>query len=106
MDFQEVSNPFKKNDLVFAICNNELPWPAQISKINNDNYSVKFIGHKSHAIVQKEKLIPFTNEYIGEIIKEYRTLNEASLNRVLRAVEDSRNIQDKMKRKEEREANR
>lgn len=105
MEFQqEDSGSFKKNDIVFAICNDELPWPSQISKIKDGNYSVKFIRHNSQAIVKKDKLIPFTNEYIGEIIKEYKTLNEGSLVKVLRAIDQSRSLQDKMKKKEEKEA--
>lgn len=61
MESQEDTNQFKKNDVVFAICNNELPWPAQISKVINENFHVKFIGHKSTAVIHKDKIIPFEN---------------------------------------------
>lgn len=58
-DFDIPKSDFEKGAYVFGRCQNELPWPAKIIKITKDRYTVKFINHRSTAVLTEDCLTLF-----------------------------------------------
>lgn len=100
-DQDEPKNAFEKGSYVFGKCEGELPWPAKITKIVDENYSVKFINHRSNAVLTEDCLLAFNEDNILQVMEDYKSCDK-STSKVSSAIrtckQEIENIRKKMEK--------
>lgn len=70
---------FKVGDMVLAKCQNYPYWPAKIIKSNQHCYQVLFYGEKTHADIDFDSIISFTEEDCKKVLSHGNNRNNKEL---------------------------
>jgi hypothetical protein len=97
-DFDVPKTVFEKGSYVFGVCTDSLPWPAKITKINKENFTVKFIKDNSTAVLKEDCLITFNDQTIIQVMNDYKKCEKAS-NKVFVAIKACKNEIEGLKKK-------
>lgn len=90
IEFEVERSQFEKGGYVFGVCKGELPWPAKITKIDKENYHVKFINHRSVAVLNLDCIIAFNDRTCLKVMDQYKT-TEKPTDKVFAAIKSCKN---------------